>query len=137
MTRKIQFRGKRTDNNEWVYGYYYFNDADQTHRIISSTVAMQYGHQIDPETLGQFTGKIDFHEKDIYEGDLIKLTTDSHGKLGHCKNEWVVQVKYHDQSTAYLLRCIKRDELAWVFNDTDWNNFPFKKEITGNIHDNK
>ena len=31
--KTIKFRGKRTDNNEWVYGYYYYKWRTKQHII--------------------------------------------------------------------------------------------------------
>ena len=65
--RDILFRGKRTDDGEWVYG-----DIDQyNHDDICIMDSEGYLHGIDRKTIGQFTGVYDFDGKRIFEGDEI------------------------------------------------------------------
>ena len=74
--RKILFRGKRVDNNEWVYGYYLRAEYEEKTFIvvfdgIESGETLFDSIEVDPKTIGQFTGFFDKKENMIFEGDLL------------------------------------------------------------------
>lgn len=79
---EILFRGKTpsddeyTDCGEWVEGYYTrFNGKE--HRIYSGYAETDCGdyypdwQNVIPETIGQYTGRIDRNFKRIFEGDIV------------------------------------------------------------------
>lgn len=70
--RKILFRGKRVDNNEWVYGLPLYDNFDTTITEMQGFVdGKHYLFEVDPKTIGQFTGFFDKKENMIFEGDLL------------------------------------------------------------------
>lgn len=89
--RDIKFRGKRKDNGEWVYGFYYEKalplnpiktpedkeeEKPQTFIIFAGFADWNmprpmYQVEIVPETLGQYTEQKDITEHEIYEGMVV------------------------------------------------------------------
>lgn len=52
MNREFKFRGKRLDNSEWMYG-------DLLHFVDGVYISNDHGSnmaQVDPDTVGQYTG---------------------------------------------------------------------------------
>lgn len=118
MNRKILYRGK-TLNGEWVYGLPCGTDknGDINTLLIENT---QQKIDVIPETVGQFTGRLDNHINEIFEGDILRLTS----RLFN----YVIKVVYDN------------DECRFIGEKADgmWAEFAClgNVEVIGNIYDN-
>ncbi|HAC4247723.1 TPA_asm: hypothetical protein GZP24_15225, partial [Listeria monocytogenes] len=128
--REIEFRGKRIDNREWIYGnLMQFEDsatfifADERKGASTLTYAhfiINNMHAIDEKTLGQYTGLKDKNGKKIFEGDIVNC-------------------KFFDRMVGDIAGVINFIDCVWAVSDfknkrlyqlIDVDNI----EIIGNIH---
>lgn len=117
MNREIKFRGKRLANDEWCYGsLLIWADGECTILEKSDSSNAVWKREINPDTVGQFTGLYDANGKEICEGDILREVVS--GKL--------VEVAYKAPEF-----CFKDNVYGYCFL-----NHPEYFEVAGNIHDN-
>lgn len=123
--REILFRGKRTDNGEWVEGDLIQNvDCLKIREQEKSIRKIAKSYEIDLETVGQFTGLLDKNGKKIFEGDIV---------LGLFLFDMSINavVKFRDGAFGLEWR---RGEIIEFNAFTSLCNITY--EIIGNIYDN-
>ena len=128
--RDILFRGKRTDNGEWVYEDLWCNPYGKRVVCIASPINDQGttgGNEVDPETVGQFIGLYDKNSNKIFEGDIIR--TKKYGKVtGHVNvNDYDTFQVVYEPAVFRLVNSTRGFNL--VGQSIDW-------EVIGNIYDN-
>ena len=122
--REILFRGKRTDNGEWVYGNL-VRGCDEKYAYI-----VEFGNRelcrnyvnVNPDTVGQYTGLTDKNGKKIFEGDIIKRFW-----LGA---EIIYCVRYDGEGAHFIGKAMNKSGFTTFDNDGEMF------EVIGNIHDN-
>lgn len=141
MKREIKFRGKRLDNGEWVYGDYYKRSIIRGYKqrvahyigwpVIDKDVIWNEYEEIDPHTVGQYTGIKDARGADIYDGDIIECISSNHIPIRHL-------IRFCDERGYYA----QYDNSNWTGELNECGHIcqhyidKFGKYVIGNIHDN-
>lgn len=136
--REIKFRGKRLDNGEWLYGSllvsHFKDDKKERYFITQFSGNYTFEHEVNPATVGQYTGLKDKNGRDIWEGDIFK--EDGSGIVrsvfrvpgGLAFEDNPVSFGYDHRAPVYPYSSIAEMQSAsWLSQCC---------EVIGNIHDN-
>ena len=133
--REILFRGKRMDNGEWVEGAFcpkscddpFWPMVDKPSIIKLEEHCDGFWFDVDPTTVGQYTGLTDKNGKRIFEGDVVRHYNDQRNP-----ESYDVGAVWWDSDHL----CFKRTsfpESVFVWKQIQGNSY----EIIGNIHDSQ
>lgn len=127
--REILFRGRSFITHEWIYGDL-FQHGEQ--RFI---MAEGKNTEVEPETVGPFTGVLDCYKKKIYEGDILRYTTDYDGLDGFTRTIDTRAVVVWDPDVLGFACKEIGDESGDLYSWLEMRENP-DIEIVGNIYDN-
>lgn len=138
MKREIKFRGKSKTDGEWFYGNLYDKDTEgRTHIGTTKKGCLN----INPDTVGQYTGLKDKKGREIYEGDIVTWmffkticsfngAGDEHEELLKGVIEW--------RQGGFIFRVLTNDfeQAGWYAISDLHTETRTDVKIIGNIHDN-
>ena len=71
MNREIEFRGKRLDNGEWLYGDLMHDNHGGCYIYPLDSLGLFAENKVANDTVGQFTGLVGKKGVKIFEGDIV------------------------------------------------------------------
>ena len=114
--REIKFRGKDVLTGKWAYGDLVHNKKITETDLVDRT--MVGGYEVDPDTVGQFTGLYDRNGKEIFEGDIVRTSV--------AKDD-IALVEWHSGHAAFVVH---------MKGSSQWYPLDKRDKIIGNVHDN-
>lgn len=135
--RQNEFRGKRLDNGEWMYGDLVHDNQGGCYIYPLDSLGLFVENKVDPNTVGEFIGLVDKKDNKIYDGDIlfVEFADKSGGYQLVGWNEktasWGIMDDYSYQSMkeGYDYAEFKNHVLLAFLKDA------LICEVAGNIHD--
>lgn len=139
--KEIICKGKQLNSKEWVKGQlirvgdrcFIIYDDDYTYLSTlfgEPQLVVRRFYEVDPETIGQWTGLRDREGVDIFEGDILEGNW-----LGDRRKGRIVFI---DEIASFGIVFEGRKDPCAVLNKMEWftGHNDHRCEIIGNIHDN-
>lgn len=142
--RKISFKGKRVDNNEWEYGYLcrYGFAGKEKYYIIPYYASDLYGIEVDPETVSQYTGLTDNNSKKIFVNDVLEIISkiriwdDDTFDYANVERTDLAIVLDDEKTGGYRLKVYHKGNYKRISKFSFNHLIYYKAKIVGNIYDN-
>ena len=129
MKREILFRGFNEKNSKWLYGYYFVNRGEHfvaDDEIQTSPLTHWTDLEVDPNTIGQYTGVKDKNGNKIFEGDVVSYRTYD----GFCRKRQYEGVVEWTNDLGFMVESLDgtRERVEWVARQEE-------ATVIGNIYD--
>lgn len=103
MNDRYLFRAKRTDNGEWVEGFYVCNEMHYIGVLCTehNVVPAISWHEVDQSTICQCTGFFDEDGKEIFEGDIVGFIDCTSTENGYSERYCIGRVLWDEETGSF------------------------------------